>query len=82
MTKLLAWFRLRKVKRALKFVGTGLSKGALHAMGGIIVYMLALWLVLSNFFPKLNDKLVNDAIRSRSPALSRMVDREGNQIFH
>ncbi len=63
-------------KRALRFAGKEMSKGALQAIGSIVIYVLVLWAVYSNFFSPNSRDTLDTALRLKAPGMSRVVDRQ------
>ena len=67
-----------KMKRGMKFIGLNIAKGSLQAIGGIAIYLVVLYLIMTNFFSGKQQSVVNDALMMRNPGMHRVVDREGN----
>jgi hypothetical protein len=67
-----------KIRRVMRFVGSHIAKGALQAVGGIAIYLLVLYLIMSNFFSRKHASAIDDALMMRSPGMKRVMDREGN----
>jgi hypothetical protein len=57
-----------------KFVGKELAKGALNAVGGIIIYALAMWVILSNVLGARETATIHQAIQMRTPGLAMAQD--------
>lgn len=65
-------------RRALKFAGKEIAKGALQATGSILIYVIVLWAIYSNFFSLKDRNTLDTALRLKAPGMSRVVD---NQAF-
>jgi hypothetical protein len=65
-------------KRALRFAGKEVAKGALQATGSILIYVLVLWAVYSNFFSSKGRDTLDSALKLKAPGMTRVLDR-GNQ---
>jgi hypothetical protein len=57
--------------KTLKFVGKEISKGLLQATGGIALYLLVFWFILSKYFK--TDRL-ETALYAKTPGLYNLVN--------
>ena len=57
------------------FMGKEMGKGMLQAIGGVLVYVIVVWIVISSVFPRITE-VAAKAIALKSPGLYNFVEEK------
>ena len=70
----MAYFTMHNLRRFGRYASREMGKGALQAVGSIVIYVLVLWLLLSKLLPPEDKDRLSAALAMKSPQVGRFIE--------